>query len=84
MMPIQDLLNRIRWDPDFGRGEFVIGYFDRVENAINKVPLKALDFDKDNHYAFQLVDNDGELHLIPLHRIKVVYKNGKLIWQRSH
>lgn len=44
MMPIQDLLNRIRWDPDFGRGEFVIGYFDRVENAIIKVPLKALNF----------------------------------------
>jgi uncharacterized protein (UPF0248 family) len=30
MIPIHRLLNRIRWDPGFGRGRFVIGYYDRL------------------------------------------------------
>ncbi|MDD5322664.1 MAG: DUF504 domain-containing protein [Methylococcales bacterium] len=32
MNPIQNLLHRIRWGPEFGRGEFVIGYYDRIEH----------------------------------------------------
>jgi uncharacterized protein (UPF0248 family) len=29
MQPLQDLLHRIQWDPEFGRGTFAIGYEDR-------------------------------------------------------
>jgi uncharacterized protein (UPF0248 family) len=28
MTPLHELLNRIRWDPEFGRGQFKIGYLD--------------------------------------------------------
>jgi hypothetical protein len=30
MQPLQDLLHRIKWDLEFGRGEFALGYYDRV------------------------------------------------------
>jgi uncharacterized protein (UPF0248 family) len=30
MIPIQDLLHRIQWDPEFGSAAFEIGYVDRV------------------------------------------------------
>ena len=83
MIPIHELLNRIKWDDDFGQGEFVIGYHDRLEQAIVRVPLKALYFDKDDHYDFELIDDMGVTHSIPLHRIREVYRDGKLIWHRD-
>ena len=39
MMPVQDLLHRIRWDPQFGKGEFEIGYDDRVAGRVVRVPF---------------------------------------------
>jgi uncharacterized protein (UPF0248 family) len=47
MIPIQDLLHRIRWDPEFGSGEFVIGYYDRVEHKLISVPFLQISFPKD-------------------------------------
>ena len=38
MIPIHQLLSRIRWDPEFGRGTFDLGYFDRVEERVVIVP----------------------------------------------
>ena len=84
MIPIQDLLHRIRWDPNFGRGEFTIGYYDRVAHELRLVPLRALHFEPGDHYAFQLIDDEGVEHTIPLHRIKAVFKDGALIWHREH
>ncbi len=40
MIPIRELLSRIRRDKAFGQGEFIIGYYDRVEDAIIRVPLR--------------------------------------------
>jgi uncharacterized protein (UPF0248 family) len=84
LTPIHELLNRIRWDREFGQGNFVIGYYDRVEDRINRVPLREIFFEPDNHFSFDLIDHGGELHSIPLHRIKEVYKDEVLIWHREH
>ncbi|QJD29756.1 DUF504 domain-containing protein [Methylococcus geothermalis] len=84
MIPIQDLLHRIRWDAEFGRAEFRIGYYDRIERRIVQVPLAELAFPEDPPNAFEWIDHLGELRTIPLHRIKEVYRNGELIWQRTH
>ena len=83
MIPIHELLNRIRWDPEFGRGEFVIGYYDRVEDAIIRVPLGEILLRPDDHFSFELIDREGEVQSIPLHRIREVHKDGKLIWHRD-
>lgn len=83
MIPIHELLNRIRWDEDYGNADFVIGYYDRVENRIIKVRLKELFFDKEDHFDFELIDDVGEAHTIPLHRIKEVYRDGDLVWRRE-
>ena len=84
MMPIHELLNRIRWDREFGRANFVIGYYDRLEDRIIRVPLGEIFFEPGDHFSFDLIDRDGELHSIPLHRIKEVYRDEVLIWQREH
>lgn len=82
MIPIQDLLNKIIWDTDFGQGSFEIGYYDRIKDAIVKVPFQQLMFTAGDHFAFHLLGPDGEECSIPFHRVREVYKNGELIWQR--
>jgi uncharacterized protein (UPF0248 family) len=84
MIPIQDLLHRIRWDPEFGRSEFVIGYHDRVEHEIILVPFIEITFPKDAAGVFELIDGEDQTHTIPLHRVRSVYKDGELIWRREN
>jgi uncharacterized protein (UPF0248 family) len=81
-VPIHELLNRIRWDPNFARGNFELGYFDRVEGKVIVVPFRELDFPKDDPQAFRLVDVESRIHRVPLHRVREVYKDGRRIWHR--
>lgn len=83
MIPIHALLSRIRWNGQFGHGDFVIGYYDRVADAVIRVPLREIHFEPGDRFAFERVDEEGVRHTIPLHRIREVYRDGKLIWQRQ-
>lgn len=82
MIPIQQLLSRIQWDQEFGRGEFVIGYYDRILDQIVRVPFAEIVIPPDDHQALQIMDPDGVFHTVPLHRIREVYRDRQLIWRR--
>jgi uncharacterized protein (UPF0248 family) len=82
MLPIRDLLNRIRWDREFAKATFEIGYLDHVERRTILVPFRSLHFPEGDSFSFQVEDESGELMTIPLHRIREVRRNGALIWQR--
>lgn len=84
MIPIHELLNKILWNSEFGKGTFEIGYFDRVAQKIMRVPFRNILLEKGNHATFQLMDANGELLTIPFHRVREVYKDGELIWNRPH
>ena len=82
MIPIHELLNRIRWDPEFAKGNFELGYYDRAENRIILVPVKEVSFPTESPSTFQLIDSEGQIHRIPFHRVREVYKNAQRIWHR--
>jgi uncharacterized protein (UPF0248 family) len=82
MIPIHELLNRIRWDPEFAKGDFRLGYFDRAEDRIVLVPLKEVTIPEDRPHAFHLTDPEGQIHRIPFHRVREVYRDSRRIWQR--
>ena len=82
MIPIHELLNRIRWDPEFGRGRFELAYWDRVDRRELRVPFDREAFPSGEHFFCTAVAPDGEVHTIPLHRIRSVYRDGVVIWQR--
>lgn len=82
MIPIHELLNRIRWDPEFAKGNFELGYYDRAENRIILVPLKEVTFPAGRPSTFELVDPEGHVHRIPFHRVREVFKNAHRIWHR--
>ena len=82
MITIEALLQRIRWDPAFGRGRFTIGYFDRVERRVVTVPLEQIRIERGNHFSFTAVEADGSVHDVPFHRVRAVHRDGLPIWQR--
>ena len=82
MMPIHELLARIRWDPEFGRGEFELAYLDRVEGRLLRVPLRDVEV-LPGHAFLRVTDAGREVHEVPLHRVRRVCRNGVLIWRRD-
>ncbi len=82
MTPIHELLARIRWDGEFAKARFALGYWDRVAGRVLHVDLRDIAWDGDNPSFFELVDEDGVTHGIPFHRVREVWRDGKLIWQR--
>jgi uncharacterized protein (UPF0248 family) len=83
MIPVHELLSRIRWDEAFGKADFVIGYHDRVSGKVEYVPFTQLAFPADDHFRFVLVDEEGAVHNIPYHRVREVLRNGERIWYRG-
>ena len=72
----------MRWNPEFGCGEFIIGYHDRIDEQIIKVPLARIVFETDSHSTFEAIEADGSVRPVPYHRVREVYRDGELIWQR--
>lgn len=84
MTPLHELLSRIRWDAEFGAARFVLGYYDRRARRILRVDLRDLSIDADNRAMLRLVDDAGRARSMPMHRVKEVLRNDRLIWRREH
>lgn len=83
MIPIQDLLHRIQWDTAFGSARFMIGYYDRLDDRIVRVPFRCVHLARGEHFSFDVEDESGATHMVPFHRVREVWRNGELIWQRK-
>ena len=81
MQPLDQLLDRIAWDPEFGKGRFALGYLDRVARKEVVVPFDEVHRDSGGR-TLALLDDDGLVVHVPLHRVRTVYKDGLVIWQR--
>jgi uncharacterized protein (UPF0248 family) len=82
MTPIHELLGRIRHDPDFSQAVFELGYLDRCDPKVQRVALELISFPEHEKRVFAFVDEAGVRRRIPFHRIREVYRDGVLIWQR--
>jgi len=82
-VPIHELLNRIRWDVEFARGDFELGCFDRVTKQVVVIPFREISFPRNDPRVFELVDVEGRIQRVPFHRVREVYKDGRCIWHRK-
>jgi uncharacterized protein (UPF0248 family) len=82
VIPIQDLLHRIQWDSALAGSAFEIGYLDHVEGRIVRVPIAAVTLSRRAPEALRVVDAGGMARTIPLHRVRVVWRDGAVIWER--
>ena len=80
MIPILDLLNKIKWDKREKPEEYSIFYFDRILKKL--IEIKFEDIKKIDE-SFMILERNGEGASIPLHRVREVRKLGKLIWKRK-
>ena len=83
MTPIHELLSHIRWDRRFAKGRFEIGYLDRIERRIIRVPFREVRFPEDRYHVFEIADAGGVRRRIPFHRVREVRRNGRTIWRRQ-
>lgn len=80
MIPIIDVINKIKWDQKEHPEEYVIAYEDRIQHRLIEIPYTKI---KRLEGTFIIIDNEeGQEVNIPTHRIKQVKKKGKIIWQR--
>lgn len=82
VIPIQDVLHRIQWDPACRGRAFEIGYIDRVAGTIVRVPFEDLHLDAGRPAALTLHDAEGLTVRIPLHRVRQVWRDGAIFWER--
>lgn len=62
---------------------FEIGYLDRVAGLIVRVPLGALRLESGPPPSLACDDPDGRAVQIPLHRVRTVWRDGAVIWERE-
>jgi uncharacterized protein (UPF0248 family) len=82
MRPLEELLDRIRWDAEFGKGTFALGYYDRLTREERIIPFESVTMDPQRPGTFALQDANGLVAHVPFHRVRKVYKDGAVIWQR--
>jgi len=79
MIPIRELLNKIQWDPRECGDDYVFFYLDRVKNTLMSVPFSRL---LKCEGGFMTVQRATDTVEIPLHRMRMVERKGKLVWKR--
>ena len=78
MMPIKEFLNKLKWDPRFKDKHYIIYFYDRVEDCLQHVHFENITIE-DNFIKTKLSDIEVT---IPLHRVREVRDEEKLIWKR--
>jgi len=58
----------------------MIGYYDRVDVKSVLVPFRRLA--RGDHFSFDVDTEEGTMQMVPFHRVREVWRNGELIWQR--
>lgn len=80
MIPILDLLNKIKWDKREKPKEYSIFYFDRILKNLIEIKFEDIKKIEGN---FMILERNGEEANIPLHRVREVRRLGRLIWTRK-
>ena len=79
----RDVLGRIAHDAAFRRGAaFEAGYYDRVADRVFFAPLSPDALPSPLRGRIALCAPDGAVASVPLHRLRVIRRNGQTIWSR--
>lgn len=81
MTPINELLNHIRWDAEFGRASFVLGYVDQDSDSVRYLALSDVRPDARNPSLLDVVDDRGARITIPFNRVRELLRDGEVIWR---
>ena len=77
-MNAKEILNKIKWSEKEPEKYFIF-YFDRISKNLVKIKFKDIKKIEGN---FLIVEKQGKEAEIPIHRVREVRKQEKLIWRR--
>ena len=80
MIPIKQLLDKIKWDKAENPYDYTLFYYDRVANNLKKIKYIDIEKIEDN---FLIITLEGKETNLPLHRIRKVMKKDEVIWERK-
>jgi uncharacterized protein (UPF0248 family) len=75
-----EMLNKIKWDSREDSSLYKVGYIDF--NKLKIIEYDDIYIEPGNKFNF-IYTGDGELHQIPFHRIKEIFKGDRLVWHRN-
>lgn len=78
----RDILNRIKWDPDYGSGAFELSYYDRVMDKVLGTPFSTGDLEEVEADRVCFTNESSELIELPHHRLRTIRRDGTVILQR--
>ena len=81
MIPIKDLLNKLKWDKRYKPEEYTIYYHDRIKNEMIPVDYSSINRLEG---SFMIIEIGGDEVSIPLHRVHKVMKGRMLVWRRPN
>lgn len=79
-MNAKEALNKIKWGEKEPEKYFVF-YIDRISKELKKIKFSEI---KKIEGSFFIMKKDGEETEIPIHRIRELRKENKLIWRRGN
>ena len=79
MQPIQNLLNKIKWDKRENPEEYSIFYYGRILKDLIEIPYEEI---KRVEGTFMVLGDEDESN-VPLQRVKKVTRDGYVVWQRE-
>ncbi|MFW6013666.1 MAG: DUF504 domain-containing protein [Candidatus Nanoarchaeia archaeon] len=79
MITAKEYLSKIKWDPKENPDEHSLLYYDRITKSLEELGLRELKIEEN---IIKFVNMQGETINIPLHRIRVIKKNGEIVWKR--
>lgn len=76
---MKSILEKIQWDYRENPGDYSIHYRDRFNDQLLIITFKEIQHIKD---GFMLVYDGEEYKNIPVHRVRKIYKNEDVIFER--
>lgn len=80
MITAFEILNKIKWDKNENPSLYSVFIYDRILKKNTEIKYTDI---RDIGKVFMKIERNGELTEIPLHRIRKITKEGKIVWQRK-
>lgn len=80
METIRDFINKVMWSKEEKPSNYKISYYDRNVDGLVEIPFSRIETVSG---SFMAVNMEGKTLNIPLHRIKLITKKGKVVLDRT-
>jgi len=79
-MNAKEILNKLKWDKSAEPEKCSVLYTDRISQGLKTIPFQKIKKIEGNFFE---IKEGGKTSEIPVHRIREIRKESRLIWRRG-